>query len=321
MTTPKISIIVPIYKAETTIQKCIDSLLSQTFKDFEAILVDDGSPDRCGEICDEYARQDNRIKVIHKHNGGVSSARQCGIGHTQGEYTIHADPDDWVEPEMLESLYNKAVEDNADIVICDFYENTYKGQKYIKQEPTSLYHQDVLHDIFFKIHGSTCNKLIRKRLYTDFNIKFPEMLSFCEDQYVIAAMLKHNIKISYLSQAFYHYVRPLNQNSLSRNYDENTYQQDLKQRNLFDELLHDELIRQQVYDKKTYSIVSRAFHHGSKFYSSKSFNNLFYPFIDIVKKSNASKIEKIFIILSCLGHYKSSIFVLNFLLKIKHIIC
>ena len=122
--TPVISIIVAVYKAESCLRRCVDSLLAQTFQDYEILLVDDGSPDRSGEICDEYARKDNRVRVFHKENGGVASARQCGMNNARGEYVIHADPDDWVEPNMLEELYGKAKEENADIVVksIDFKE-------------------------------------------------------------------------------------------------------------------------------------------------------------------------------------------------------
>ena len=116
---PVISIIVAVYKAESCLRRCVDSLLAQTFQDYEILLVDDGSPDRSGEICDEYARKDNRVRVFHKENGGVASARQCGMNNARGEYVIHADPDDWVEPNMLEELYGKAKEENADMIICD----------------------------------------------------------------------------------------------------------------------------------------------------------------------------------------------------------
>ena len=102
--TPVISIIVAVYKAESCLRRCVDSLLAQTFQDYEILLVDDGSPDRSGEICDEYARKDNRVRVFHKENGGVASARQCGMNNARGEYVIHADPDDWVEPNMLGTI-------------------------------------------------------------------------------------------------------------------------------------------------------------------------------------------------------------------------
>lgn len=117
---PAVSVIVPVYKAENYLCHCVDSLLAQTFPDFEILLIDDGSPDHSGDICDEYARKDSRVRVFHKENEGVSSTRQCGIDNAKGEYTIHADPDDWVEPDMLEELYKKAKEEDADVVICDF---------------------------------------------------------------------------------------------------------------------------------------------------------------------------------------------------------
>ena len=91
-----VSVIVPIYKAELWLHRCLDSLLAQTLENFEIILVDDGSPDRCGIICDEYAKRDSRIHVIHQQNAGVSVARQIGVDTSVGEYVIHADPDDWM---------------------------------------------------------------------------------------------------------------------------------------------------------------------------------------------------------------------------------
>ena len=130
---PKVSVIVPVYKAEKYLQRCVDSLLAQTFTDFELLLIDDGSPDRSGEICDEYAAADSRVRVFHKVNGGVSSARQCGMDNATGEYTIHADPDDWVEPIMLKELYVKAKEENADMVFCNYYWDKGCYSKVIRQ--------------------------------------------------------------------------------------------------------------------------------------------------------------------------------------------
>lgn len=121
MNMPKVSVIVPVYKAEGYLHRCVDSILAQTFIDWELLLIDDGSPDRSGEICDEYAQKDSRVRVIHKENGGVSSARQRGLDESVGEYTIHADPDDWVEPTMLAEMYQKAKHEDADIVMTDFF--------------------------------------------------------------------------------------------------------------------------------------------------------------------------------------------------------
>jgi glycosyltransferase involved in cell wall biosynthesis len=115
---PKISIIVPVYKVERYIHKCIDSILNQTFKEFELLLINDGSPDRCGEICEEYASLDSRVKVIHKKNGGLSDARNKGLDHATGDYIGFVDSDDWIEKDMFELLYNMCIENNCEIGVC-----------------------------------------------------------------------------------------------------------------------------------------------------------------------------------------------------------
>ena len=179
-------------------------------------MIDDGSPDRSGEICDEYARQDSRIRVFHKENGGVSSARQYGMDHAQGEYTIHADPDDWVEPTMLEELYRKAKEEDADMVICDFYYER-QGKLVIEtQKPSSLEHDVVLSELFYRLHGSSWNKLIRRKCYEKSGVKYPLELFYCEDLFVNACLLANDIRVDYLPKAFYHYDVSINENSLIR---------------------------------------------------------------------------------------------------------
>lgn len=118
---PEVSVIVPVYKVEQYLPRCIDSILAQTFTDFELILVDDGSPDRCGAICDEYAARDNRICVIHKENGGVSAARNVGVKCASGEWLTFCDSDDWYAPEWLSKLLIAMRAHNADMVIGDFF--------------------------------------------------------------------------------------------------------------------------------------------------------------------------------------------------------
>ena len=109
MNTPKISVLVPVYKVEPYLQRCIDSVLAQDFQDWEMILVDDGSPDRCPEICDEAARKDSRITVVHKENGGLVSARREGVRNARGEYLMFLDSDDWLQPSALTILYNHII--------------------------------------------------------------------------------------------------------------------------------------------------------------------------------------------------------------------
>lgn len=205
MNLPKISIIVPVYKAEPYLHRCICSILNQTFTDFELLLIDDGSPDRSGEICDEYAKKNLRVRVFHKENGGVSSARQKGQDEACGEYTIHVDPDDWVEPTMLEELYRNAKDNNADMVICDYYADEDVQQKYIKQEPTKLDSKIVLRELFQQLHGSCCNKLIKRSCYSG-KANFPKNINCCEDLIWCIQVLKTNPTISYINKAFYHYI-------------------------------------------------------------------------------------------------------------------
>ena len=238
MKKPQISVIVPVYKAEQYLHRCIDCILAQTYSDFELILIDDGSPDNSGGICDEYAQKDSRIKVIHKKNGGVASARQCGIDNATGIYTIHADPDDWMEHNMLEELHNKAIAENADMVICDFYDNIDNIAIYRKQQISENSPQDVLQDLLFhKLHGSLWNKLIRRSCYTDYNVSFIENLNYCEDYLVCVKMLMNNLNIAYLDKAYYFYDHNINENSITRKYTIETY----KQRILFIEKLKEAL--------------------------------------------------------------------------------
>ena len=112
---PELSIIVPVYKVEPYLRRCIDSILAQTFRDFELILIDDGSPDNCGAICDEYAAKDSRIIVIHQKNQGVSAARNAGLDIAKGTYLGFVDSDDWIEPEMYETMIATAKEKQVDV--------------------------------------------------------------------------------------------------------------------------------------------------------------------------------------------------------------
>lgn len=124
---PKISIIVPVYNVEKYLEKCVRSILAQTFTDFELILVDDGSPDSSGAMCDQFAEQDQRVKVIHKENGGLSDARNAGIEIATGEYLGFVDSDDYIADDMYELLYTNIVKEDADLSICGIYD-VYEGK-------------------------------------------------------------------------------------------------------------------------------------------------------------------------------------------------
>ena len=117
---PLVSVVVPIYNVERFLRQAVDSILNQTLKDIEVILVDDGSPDNCGKICDEYAEKDSRVRVIHQKNGGLGNAYNNGIAAAKGEYIGFVEPDDWIEPEMYEVMYENAKHYNTDATKCGF---------------------------------------------------------------------------------------------------------------------------------------------------------------------------------------------------------
>lgn len=223
----KVSIILPVYNAAQTINRMLESLRVQTLTDFEVLMIDDGSTDESCMILDEYANKDTRFKVVHKRNEGVSAARQTGVELAQGEYVIHADSDDWVDQTMLEELYAKAENDDADVVICDFFSNTDTGQTLCKQRPSELKADVILRELFQQLHGSCCNKLVRQACYNKYNVRFPKGINHCEDLLFWAQLLQHNdVKVSYLPKAFYHYY--VNSNSITRHYTRSTYEMRLK---------------------------------------------------------------------------------------------
>ena len=141
---PEISVIVPVYKVENFIHRCVDSILCQSFHDFELILVDDGSPDSCGEICEDYAAKDSRIHVIHQKNGGLSAARNTGIDWVLANSSSHwisfVDCDDWVHPDFLKGLYSSAEQTLCKISACGFYRT--EGESFSEEQDFSVDHHD-----------------------------------------------------------------------------------------------------------------------------------------------------------------------------------
>lgn len=202
---PELSIIVPVYKVEKYLPKCIDSILAQTFRDFELILIDDGSPDNCGAICDEYAARDSRIKVIHQANAGVSAARNAGLDIASGTYLGFVDSDDWIEPEMYGDLVAVAQQEKADVV-C--------SQMFINSDPllrTNCIHKysgdELMVELFSRpsrITGSSCNKLfLRERIITQ---RFPEDTRIWEDHIFLFYCFSSNCRKGVLLDVpHYHY--------------------------------------------------------------------------------------------------------------------
>ena len=177
-----ISVIVPVYNCEKWIVECITSVLKQTFTGYELILVDDGSTDRSGKICDEYAREYEQIRVIHKENGGgAGDARNCGIQASQGEFIVFLDGDDLQDPQMLQKMIGVQNKGDYDLVICGYQFKEEKGKgKDINPEPAILENKEDVLNYFIKYYpdglmGYPWNKLYRKRIITENNILFPKM--------------------------------------------------------------------------------------------------------------------------------------------------
>ena len=176
---PEISVIVPVYNVEEYLRPCIDSILEQTFTDFELILVDDGSPDRCGEICDEYEQIDKRIRVIHQENGGLSAARNAGLDQMSGEYVTFIDSDDVVAEDYLELLFNCAAEYKAQISVCQIYEFQDPEMLLKKAAGTGekrvISGQEAVLDMYMdkkEVPVNACSKLYHKTLFDE--LRFPE---------------------------------------------------------------------------------------------------------------------------------------------------
>ena len=208
----KISIIIAVYKAEQYLDKCINSVVNQTYKNLEILLVDDGSPDNCPKMCDDWAQKDNRIKVIHKTNGGVSSAWNAGLDNATGEYIAFVDSDDWVDNKYVEELYNALKKHNCDMSICSNYivkNNVVKpDKKYFCFGVDSYYDAANCLSVFWNKkywRHTTWGKLYKKTIFN--NIRYPEDIRCTEDTYIIYDICQ-NIKngIVTISKPLYYYV-------------------------------------------------------------------------------------------------------------------
>ncbi len=157
---PKVSVVVPIYKVENYLRRCIESIINQTYTNLEIILVDDGSPDNCGDICEEYVLQDNRIKVIHKENGGLSDARNFGMKYVNGEYIVFVDSDDWLELNMIEYMIKLSNEYNGDIVQVGFY-YAYKDYLLYDDRYFSEYDKPVILDNYSLMKELVVNEKVK----------------------------------------------------------------------------------------------------------------------------------------------------------------
>lgn len=203
---PTISIIIPVYNVESYLRDCLNSIVHQHFKDFEVLLINDGSSDNSGKICDEYAANDERIRVFHKNNGGVSSARNLGLTEAKGEWICFVDSDDWIEPNTLSSITK--IEDNEiDFVQFGFKQINATG-KIMMQSDIPSNRITMGKDAYLNTntyHSAICGYLIKTNTIRKYNINFPETIKYGEDQAFILKALMCSHKIHIINGHFYNY--------------------------------------------------------------------------------------------------------------------
>lgn len=237
MAIPKVSIIVPVYNTEKYLKQCIDSIISQTLKDIEIIIIDDGSAQECASFCDELAKSDSRIQVIHKENGGLGFARNSGINAAHGEYIGFVDSDDYIKPMMYETLYTSAVKTDADLAIsgiCFVGGNTFsQSGDYIEKncfEKDTVFEKGDIKNLLLGVVGalpqesddsrygvSVCKNIFKRSLLSEKNIEFfSERKFISEDTLFMVDFIKHAKNVVGINGAFYCYRR--NDDSLSKSY-------------------------------------------------------------------------------------------------------
>lgn len=202
-----ISVIVPIYNVQRYLEKCIKTIVNQTYKNLEIILIDDGSTDKSSDICDNWKQKDSRIKVIHKANEGLAKARNTGIEISTGKYLFFVDSDDYIELDIIENLYENIIQTSADISICGFYIETYEKMiPYCSSNEFVVNSEDALKKLFMhdNISIAIWNKLYKKELFE--KIRFPNC-RIHEELMTIYKLLDIANKISHISKTGYHYVQ------------------------------------------------------------------------------------------------------------------
>ena len=206
---PLISVIVPIYKVEKYLCKCVDSIINQTYNNLEIILVDDGSPDNCPKICDEYAKQDSRIKVIHKENGGLSDARNAGMKIAKGEYVSFIDSDDYISDDFIETLYTTMKTENSDIVECDIVKFEDGTTPVVEKENCEINSFSTEKGLLLLIAENKFHQHVWNKLYkSEIALKIPfEKGKLNEDEFWTYQIFGQAEKVTKINKLIYFYLQ------------------------------------------------------------------------------------------------------------------
>lgn len=318
---PQISIVVAVYNAEAFLPDCIEAVLSQTYGNFDLLLVDDGSIDNTAIICDDYAAKDARIRVFHERHAGVAHARQIGIENALGKYTIHIDADDKIVSSLLEDMYFAAEESNADLLICDYHEIKKEGTVYHVQQPTALNHHAVANDIIEgKLYGALWNKLIRTSCFKDNRIGFHQDLSMREDMFFVLDVLPYISQVAYLPKTLYFYDKTNNNQSLTNTYlveNRHYYEQEVK---WCGTVLNHELITPANKSRTIRLLLNYAYITlQGNIIDEKDWYLMFQPFKSVFQRQKQSH-KKWLVLLALTGHYSLASKIRGCFSKLGHIV-
>lgn len=284
------SVIIPIYNTEKYLTRCINSIINQTYKKMELILVDDGSTDDSKKICDKFARDYEMIKVVHQKNRGVSAARNVGLKLASNEYIVFVDSDDWIERETLENLYNVIKHNETDCIVFNLKEQVLK--KIENKNQTQTWEEEIEKLIITERINSPVNKVYRNSIIKNNNIKFDEEISIGEDLLFNIEYFTSSKKIYILNKELYHY-EVSNNKSLTRKYKEDKYEQLMYVNDRIKKItnsLESTKIKRAILYVKLKSICScilELFHENCKYSTQKKVN-----FIKKIRKENGIIVVK-----------------------------
>lgn len=265
----KLSIIIPVYNVEKYIDKCINSLINQTMKELEFIFVNDGTPDSSVSIIKKYQKQDKRIKLLEKVNGGQASARNLGLKHAKGEYIAFLDSDDYVKENMYETLYNRAKKDDLDIVICNYFLAYPNKIEEAKNNITTKKEKIISPKEYITLSPSPTNKIIKREYLINQNFEFPEGIIY-EDLAAIPLLGLNNPKVVYLNEYLYYYVQ--SDSSTMRNKEYKPKYEDIFKAIKY---LYDNMIDKTYNNELEYLLTYHYLYLGSlNFYKYKKYKNI-----------------------------------------------
>ena len=306
----KISVIIPVYNVENYLKQCLESVINQTYKNLEIILIDDGSTDKSGNICEEYKQKDERIKLIHKTNGGLSDARNVGLLNATGEYISFVDSDDFIDLDMYKILYDNIIKFKSDIVWCDY--NIYlKGNiqkhKLFSEQKNYIINDVFIKDLFNKYHleAFVWNRLYRKDIFKD--IRFPYKRR-CEDGYLVIAILSNAKKITVIPDALYFY-RQRGDSLSSKKHKNIQFKIDFTESRIIRAIQYEYLLPKSV---EANILLYRAYKSALRYLDiianrnrkikKDIYTNVIYPQIKVLLNSNLSIKRKLSLILSLIKY-------------------